>query len=122
MTKLKMLGLTMLIAALLIGCSSQTEGKKIIRSDGQTTVVIESTDSITPEKGAVYGIKRIPNYIAYDFLDDTTTIGYKFSESLFGDDRGVYIWDMTQTTPQARLPFDQQPKQLKLSTDKQGLL
>lgn len=111
-----------LVVIALTGCSPQTDGKKILRSGSETTVVIESTDSITPEKGAVYGVKRIQNYIAYDFLDNNTTIGYKFSEDIFGDDRGVYVWNMNEAIPYYKLAFERQPKELKISPDKTRLL
>lgn len=111
-----------LFSLLLSGCSGKDLSRYLVRDNGETTVVIENTDNITPEKGAVLSIKRISNFMAYDFLSEETLLGYKYASTLFGEDRGVVLWDVNEGKTEKTLPFELSPRQLKLSPDKKKLL
>ncbi len=113
----------LIVGFILSGCQESGESRETIEKNGETTVIISNTDAIKPQKGAVKETLKIPQFVGYDFLSDDTLLGYKYSDSVFGDDRGLYKWAIEGKANGLgeRLPFDKNPKIMKVSYDKRKL-
>lgn len=113
------LGFTIL-GLVLSGCDAVKDNRLVIHQEGETTVVISNTDAIKPQKGAVKATEVVENFVGYDFYSEDELVGYKYSKSIFGDDRGLYRWQIgaEEASQKNKLPFADNPKVLKLSADK----
>lgn len=77
-----------LLGLSLIGCTPG-QGRTVIEQNGETTTVIDSSDAIRPQKGAAKLQQTLENFEGYGWFDQSTVVGYQYSDSLFGDDRGI---------------------------------
>lgn len=80
------------LLVLLGGCQSkQTETVKI---DNQKWVVLKTPEAVKPQSGVARRLIELPNYKAIDFISDTQVLAYKYSDTVFGEDRGLVIFDI----------------------------
>lgn len=106
----------------LIGCQSQSGSRQYIVEDGETTVVIHNLDSVLPKEGAALEKKVVENFKGFDFLEDTALVGYRFSDTVFGDDRGVWTYELDSKGYGYDLNIEVIPKIGSLSKDKTKLV
>lgn len=111
-------GLGLIATSLVLsGCESQMPTKTVIKSEHETTTVIDSTDAIKPQKGAAKIIQTIENFEGYGWVDDKNVIGYQFSSSVFGDDRGLVYKSLSDQENVLFKAFDGKPQIASLSQD-----
>ncbi len=102
----------------LTGCQKSTQNREYVTENGQTTVVLDQTQAIFPKEAAAVEKKVIENYRAYDFLDNDVLVGYQFSKTVFGDDRGIWIYQLKEDKLGLRLEIEESPKTVSVSKDK----
>ncbi len=85
-------GLGLLMLSLLSGCAtintpnSPTEKAESVDSKW---VVIENADAVRPTDGIAKHIVELKGYTVIDWLDEETLLAYKYSDTVFGEDRGI---------------------------------
>lgn len=114
--------MVLVIALSSAGCQRNDGSRQYLQEDGKTTVVIDNLENVLPKEGAALAKYVIEGFKAYDFLDDSTLLGYRYSEAVFGEDRGIWTYDLGNKNYIDDLKVDVVPKVGSLSKDKSKLL
>ncbi len=126
---MKIIGHKTLLTAIILmgvliatGCQSKGGTREYVVEDGETTVVIHNLENVLPKEGAALAKQVLENFKGFDFLEDTALVGYRFSESVFGEDRGVWTYGLDSKAYGYDLKIDAIPKIGSLSKDKTKLV
>lgn len=114
--------MALFLVAIAVGCQSREGGRQYIQEGGKTTVVIDNLENVLPKEGAALEKHVIEGFKAFDFLDDNNLVGYRFSETVFGEDRGVWTYELGKKAFVQDLKVEAIPKMGSLSKDKTKLL
>lgn len=102
----------------LSGCNANTDQRAYVTENGETTVVLSKTEGIFPKEGVALHKVAIDHYRGYDFLSNDTLVGYQFSKTVFGDDRGLWRFNLKEGKLADRLNLEESPKLVRVSKDK----
>lgn len=120
--RLSITAIALFLVMTAAGCQKGESGRQYIQEDGKTTVVIDNLENVLPKEGAALEKQVLEDFKAFDFLDDQTLVGYRFSEKIFGEDRGVWTYDLSKKAFGYNLNIDVVPKLGSLSKDKTKLM
>jgi hypothetical protein len=85
-------------AALLTACAPEVPLDKAVEGISADWVVVENTDSVKPKEGIASRIVELKGYDIIDWVNEKTILAYKYSDTVFGDDRGLVALDVETGT------------------------
>jgi hypothetical protein len=83
----------LIAAALLAGCAPTSKPDSDKEGPGDEWTVIENTEAVKPQAGIASRIIALKGYDIIDWIDDETILAYQYSDTVFGDDRGLVALD-----------------------------
>lgn len=86
--------MTTTLSLSLVGCMPKKNADSSDYGLDKNWVVLENIDVVKPAIGIAKEISALRGYNIIDWLDNQTILAYKYSETVFGDDRGLVALDL----------------------------